>query len=263
MKKLLSILSAVGLMAMSATSVMSMSTAQVNKNNVSKNEYRNLDSINIASKNKLNNLRSLTKSAPEEIKLNSQNSKMLKRVYVNSSSDKSIPYFREEYDKVYAKVEKDRWYYNEFDMVSINILDYANSKTEFLELYKTVQMEGLLGYNFWTSGAYGWEATEGQNFKFDTFMFQKKLKGENDYSRVLYRIDGSHDNREHVQIELKEDWYDNHLRIKARLGARVTWTWGSPYDHAAILGVKHELVRILKRESLIDLRNLSKNKLSY
>ncbi|AUF83530.1 hypothetical protein CXP39_01830 [Mesoplasma syrphidae] len=181
------------------------------------------------------------------INLESSVSNKLKRMYVDSSKDNQIPGYDKNYDKTQSKAKNNQWYSNEIHMVDINVLDYATSKQSFLKNINYIEINSNIFYNFWASG-FGWESSGGKSPSSVNMTHRFSLTGDDKYNTIVSATDTLHKGRESIQIQIKEEWNDNILSFKIKLLGKVWWKWGSVYNHAAIVGMQNETLKLYKSD---------------
>jgi len=125
----------------------------------------------------------------------------------------------------------------DFFLYQLIILDYADSKEDFINKYKYVTTNFLLSDNLWNSSK-NWTYKGGKESEMVYRNFKFELTGKlKNITNVWSNSDNNHSNNEHTKISFKENWNSSKktLELYINMEAMVKWMWGSIIHHAAII----------------------------
>jgi len=138
------------------------------------------------------------------------------------------------------------WYGKTIHALSINFLDYAFSKNDFLNKYKYVTTNILLADNFWNSWE-NWTYSNGVQSDFYYRSLKFTLSGktwepgdpwfDERSHQVWTNTDGTHNYNERTSVRIIEEWIGNILNLYIKLDAMVKWKGGSNVHHEAIIRI--------------------------
>lgn len=161
------------------------------------------------------------------------------RIYIDSTKDTYLPSVPKSDDFLIGKGNKDEWYYHQFEGISLNVLEYASSKEDFLNQYGFLTLSYQYNSNLWNEkDKWTYELKKNEPYKFN--YYNLILSNSNKTTEIFYHTDTSHSSNERTKINLKLTWTGNILRINLELGVWYYWAWGSIYNHAAFIMLQND-----------------------
>jgi len=193
--------------------------------------FSNSTQLNVAEIKQSNNFMTYEneESEIEYININGRNFGKERRVYINSSGNKSLPEISKNSDYLIGKGEKDAWYGQNANQISLDITDYAENKEDFLNRYGFLTLSYQYSSGLW-NGLDKWSQDIDKDSPFKFNYYNLELSNKTETVEIFYHNDISHSSNERTKINLIQSWNENILSINISLNVWYSWAWGSIYN---------------------------------